>query len=78
MFSQSYSTNTLYIWCSQLQIRAELEHENVQGSGTSEPGLKNIAPFKEPLCPVDGGIVMLKETTPIRIEVFFSYDKCDQ
>lgn len=29
-----------------------------------------INPFSEPLCPVDGGGVILDETTPIRIEMF--------
>ena len=29
-----------------------------------------IKPFSDPSCPMDGGIVILEETTPIRIEMF--------
>ena len=29
-----------------------------------------IKPFSDPLCPMDGGIVILEETIPIRIEMF--------
>ncbi len=29
-----------------------------------------IKPFSDPSCPADGGIVILEETTPIRIEMF--------
>ena len=29
-----------------------------------------IKPFSDPSCPMDGGIVILEETSPIRIEMF--------
>ena len=29
-----------------------------------------IKPFSDPSCPMDGSIVILEETTPIRIEMF--------
>lgn len=33
----------------------------------------SIKPFSDLLCPMDGGRVILEETTPIKIEMFQNY-----
>lgn len=34
-----------------------------------------IKPFSHPVCPMDGGIIILEETTPINIEIFHHWMK---